>query len=78
MKTRDGREIDFVIAREDQPLQLIEVKLSDDAPSRTLRLFAGKYPGIEACQLVHHLRREQQVQGISIASAGRWLSELCA
>ena len=78
MKTRDGREIDFVIAREDQPLQLIEVKLSDDAPSRTLRLFAGKYPGIEACQLVHHLRREQQVQGISIASAGRWLSELRA
>jgi predicted AAA+ superfamily ATPase len=78
MKTRDGREIDFVIAREDQPLQLIEVKLSDDAPSRTLRLFAGKYPGIEACLLVHHLRREQQVQVISIASAGRWLSELRA
>jgi len=78
MKTRDGKEIDFVIAREDQPIQLIEVKLSDDAPSRTLRLFVGKYPGVEACQLVHHLRREQQVQGISIASAGRWLSELRA
>jgi hypothetical protein len=78
LKTRDGKEIDFVIAREDQPLQMIEVKLSDGTPSRSLRLFASKYPGVAACQLVHHLKREEHIQGVSILSAGTWLSTLSA
>ena len=78
LKTKDGQEIDFVLARKDKPVEFIEVKLSDDTPSRALRYFTARYPGVAASQLVHHLRREQHVQDVSIFSAGRRLSELSA
>ncbi len=78
IKTRDGKEIDFVICRDDLALQLIEVKLSDDKPSNALRLFAAKYPASSAVQLVHNLRKELHLDGVSVLSAGQWLGELDA
>jgi predicted AAA+ superfamily ATPase len=78
IRTRDGKEIDFVLTREGKATHLIEVKLSDDSPSPALRLFAKKTPEAEACQLVQNLRREQQQDGVSILMAGKWLADLSA
>lgn len=78
IRTRDGKEIDFVLTRDGKLTHLIEVKLSDDSVSAALRLFAGKTPEAEACQLVQNLRREQQKDGVSILTAGKWLAGLSA
>jgi hypothetical protein len=33
-------------------------------------------PNAAAFQLVHNLRQEEIVKGVSVVTAGRWLSEL--
>ena len=68
-------EIDFALEIEGQPLQLIEVKLAEDAISPALRYFHGKYQ-LPAVQLVRHLRHEQVVDGIELRAAGSYLSAL--
>jgi len=49
IRTKENKEVDFLIAEEDIPLQLIEVKRSDISVSKNLRLFSEKYniPGIQ-------------------------------
>jgi len=78
IRTRDGREIDFAIARKGKVDQLIEVKLSDGNLSAGLRYFQAMLPGVSAFQLVHNLRREQSVAGADIVHAAKWLSDLSA
>jgi predicted AAA+ superfamily ATPase len=78
VRTKEGREIDFVLASEEKLLTLIEVKLSDDQPTSALRYHRKRMPEVTACQLVHNLRQEQHREGIDIVAAGRWLAELSA
>ena len=78
IRTRDGREIDFAIARNGKVDRLVEVKLSDDSLSPGLRYFLAMFPKAIAVQLVHNLRREQSIAGVDIVHASRWLSELSA
>ena len=39
VRTKDGREVDFAICKEDKITSLIEVKLSDRKPSPGLHIF---------------------------------------
>jgi predicted AAA+ superfamily ATPase len=78
LRTKDGKEIDFTLSREGRATHLIEVKLSDVAPSPSLALLAKKLPEAKAFQLVQNLRREQQIGNISIVRAGKWIGGLSA
>ena len=78
LRTRDGREVDFALCREDRNTALIEVKLTGNRPSPGLLYFQKRMPGVPAFQLVQNLRQEESVDGVSIISAERWLSELVA
>ena len=78
VRTREGKEVDFAVCKDEQIVQLIEVKYADETLSRNLRYFSQKLPGVEAIQLVHQLRHEQAVSNMSVVSAGRWLAELAA
>lgn len=78
IRTRDGREIDFALSRQGKVEQLIEIKLSEEIPTPSLRFFRKRLPEASALLLVHNLRREQQRDGISILLAGQWLSRLSA
>ncbi len=78
IRTKDGKEVDFVLSQEGRATHLIEVKLSDDALSPSLTQLAKKLPEAKAFQLVQNLRREQQIGNISIVSAGKWIGELSA
>ena len=78
LRTKEGKEVDFVICKDEQVVRMIEVKYADEAISRNLRYFAEKLPGAEALQLVHQLRHEQTDGGISVVSASRFLAELAA
>jgi predicted AAA+ superfamily ATPase len=76
VRTRDGREIDFVLCREDRIITLIEVKLTENRPSPGLIYFHGRAPHAATFQLVQNLRQEESVNGVSVVAAGRWLSTL--
>ena len=78
LRTKEGKEVDFAICKDNTILQLIEVKYADDTISKNLRYFLEKLPDAEAIQLVHHLRHEQVIQKISLLSASQWLAGLSA
>jgi uncharacterized protein len=78
IKTKDDKEIDFALSQKGRATHLIEVKLSDDAPSPSLSLLAKKLPEAQAFQLVQNLRREQRIKNISILNAAKWIGELSA
>ena len=60
---------------ENEPVTMLEVKLSDSEISPTLRYFHKRY-GIPAIQLVKNLQLEQVVEGIELRKASRYLSSL--
>lgn len=78
VRTRDGREVDFALCHENRLTTLIEVKLSDNKIAPGLRYFLKRTSGHETYQLVQNLRREEDINGVSIVHAGRWLSTLAA
>src|SRR4030042_865524 len=78
IRTKDGKEIDFALSREGRATHLIEVKLSDVAPSPSLTLLAQKLPEHKAFQLVQNIRREQQIGNIAMVRAGKWIGALSA
>ena len=78
VRTKDGAEVDFALSLDGQLSHLIECKLSDDRPHRALVGFAGRFPQVQAVQLVRHLRQEQQVGRVQITATGPWLASLAA
>jgi len=59
IRTKDGREVDFLTVEEDAPPMMIEVKASDSALSPNLRFFHERY-GFKGVQLVADLHSENE------------------
>ena len=80
LRTKDKREVDFLLSREGTPQEMIEVKLSGREISRHLLYFKTRYPEIKAVQIVQNLRQEEyhRERDIHLCNAGRYLSELSA
>jgi len=79
LRTKEGREVDFVLTEGDQIRELIEVKLTDGQPAPALIYFKERYFNTARCvQAVMHLRREQCLAGIEIREAAAYLAELDA
>ena len=78
LRTKDGAEVDFAIARNGALAQLVECKLSDDRPHRALRRFAEQFGQAQAVQLVRDLRQEQDLPPVLVRRAAPWLRALAA
>lgn len=78
VRTRDGREVDFALRKENRITALIEVKLTENKPTPGLLYFNGRIPDAAGFQLVQNLRQEESIKGVSVVAAGRWLSTLDA
>jgi predicted AAA+ superfamily ATPase len=78
IRTKDGAEVDFALSNDKDLTHLIECKLSDNSPHRTLGGFAGRFPQAEAIQLVRDLRQEEYRSAIRITDAAPWLAGLAA
>jgi hypothetical protein len=65
LKTKEGKEVDFVIVEDEEVRYLLEIKLSDNKVSPQLLFFANLFPGAKAFQLVNNLRQEEHVRGIA-------------
>ncbi len=75
MRTKDGQEVDFALVKNNTMIQMIEVKLSDTAISRSLKAFHEKYQ-YPAVQIVKFLDHEHNQGNISILNAQKFLSQL--
>lgn len=76
LRTKENKEIDFVVIRDNKPSLLIEVKLTDNKLSSALKYFADRFNNVSAIQLVHNLHQSETIDGITIARAGEWFAEL--
>lgn len=76
LRTKEGKEIDFLISKNEKPEQFLEVKLSESKPSNSLKYFSERFDNIEFIQLVHNLKNEQDIDKIKIRNAGEWFAKL--
>lgn len=75
LRTKDGEEVDFVISTPQGITEMVEVKLSDTAPSKALCKFKEKYQ-FPAIQVVQNISKSYQVNGIKILNVQDYLSNL--
>jgi uncharacterized protein len=76
LKTKDSREIDFFITRNEAPFLMLEVKWADSTPSRNFSIFGKRFPGVKKVQIVKKLDREKTYpEGTEIRSAHNWLAD---
>ncbi len=75
LRTKEGRETDFLVAVEDSPRLAVEVKSTDREISPDLSYFCGKY-GLPGLQLVGDLRLERDETRIRVRRAQDWLAGL--
>ena len=75
VRTKEGKEIDFVVCQNQQPTHLIEVKMSDDQPTAAFDHFIPVIPSTHAIQLVKNCGREKTLpNGLEIRSLIPWLT----
>ncbi len=75
LRTKEKKEVDFVLVVDGEPVNMLEIKLSDSEISPTLRYFYKKYQ-IPAIQLVKNLRLERVENGIELRKAYPYLRSL--
>lgn len=76
-RTKDHKEVDFLIERPKKKPLLIEVKLSDGEVSKHFDLFRRFFPGAECVQLVKNLDREFSTKsGTQVLSVLHYLERL--
>lgn len=75
LRTKDGREVDFALAKDNKIVNILEAKISDGESSKALIWFQEKY-NFPAIQVVKELRLEHQVRNIAIRRASAFLQEL--
>lgn len=75
LRTKEKKEVDFVLELDSSIEKIIEVKLSDASLSKTLLYFKQKY-NLPAMQLVKNLRNERLEKGIEIRRGFDYLKGL--
>lgn len=75
LRTKDGKEIDFLICIERKPILMLEIKWSDETPVNSFHHFSQFLPKVKKIQLVKELMREKMYpDGLEIRSLLPWLS----
>ena len=73
----DGREVDFVLVHEAQPIGFVECKLGDAEVSPSLRYLRQRFPKVPAWQLSAEGSKDfETADGIRVAPGGVLLSQL--
>lgn len=76
IRTKDDAEVDFCLSEGDTLTHLMECKLSDAKPHRTLTRFATEWPQVQALQLVRECKAEADIGRLQIRDAAPWLAAL--
>ena len=65
LKTKDGKEIDFLVTESDSPSLLAETKWSNQKRSPNFAVFKKFYPHVRGIQFVNGLEYEKPIPMIS-------------
>lgn len=77
LRTKDGKELDFLICIEHQPILILEVKHSDASPANPFHHFNQFLPQTKKIQLVKEIPRDKTYpDGLEIRSLVPWLAKL--
>ncbi len=76
IRTKDDAEVDFALSEGDLLTHLVECKLSDHKPHRSLGRFAEQWPQARAVQLVRECKTEADHGRLQIRDAAPWLAAL--
>ena len=77
LRTKDGKELDFLVCIENRPTHLIEAKWSDGDPAPAFKHFRQFFPEAKQIQLVKELKREMTFpNGLEIRALIPWLVRL--
>ncbi|MDM7995082.1 MAG: ATP-binding protein [Acidobacteriota bacterium] len=77
VKNKDGREIDFLLTKNEKPALMLEVKWSDAERSSNFSFFEKYLAGTKKIQIVKELEREKTYpDALEIRTAHNWLSEM--
>ena len=77
LRTKDGRELDFLVCINEKPTHMIEVKIKNDDPAKAFQHFEAFIPHAKKIQLVKNLSREKTYpSGLEIRSLVGWLANL--
>ncbi len=75
LHTKERQEVDFVLVKDDQIEQMIEVKNSTDGIGNSLNYFLNKYK-LPAVQVINHLKRERIEKGVELIEGKNFLKNL--
>ena len=75
LRTKDGQEVDFAVVKDKEIEVMIEVKLSEQSLSKSLRMFHQKYQ-YPSIQLAKYTKNEYREHGIEKLNAQHYLSSL--
>lgn len=75
LRTKEGKEVDFVTTRDDEPVLMVEVKSQDRELAPGLKYFGDRY-GLPGVQLVADLRLEHDAGPYQIRRLLDWLEGL--
>ena len=75
LRTKDGKEIDFLILIDNKPTHMIEVKMSDESPSAAFDHYRSILKHSKCIQLVRQCQREKTFpNGVEIRNLVSWLA----
>lgn len=75
LRTKEGKETDFALVKNERIERILECKLSDNRPDKNLVYFSKKY-SLSAIQLVLNARNDHLDSDIEVRKADTWLSGL--
>lgn len=75
LRTKDGLEVDFIIASDKEVKSAIEVKTSDAVPCKALIGAHEKY-AMPAIQIVGHLKNEYKTKSLEVLKSDKYLQGL--
>lgn len=75
LRTKDGKELDFFITKDEEPHLAVEVKWADSNLSPQFKTLTSVFPSVKKVQIVKELGREKTYpDGTEIRHAHNWLS----
>ena len=75
LRTREGREVDFLTTEEEQPVLMLEVKSQDRSLAPGMRYFHDHY-GLPGVQLVADMHQENEAGPLKLRRALDWLEAM--
>jgi predicted AAA+ superfamily ATPase len=76
-RTREGKEVDFVIVQKNKPTYFIECKLRNKEPASTLKYLKKQFPDVPAAQVSFYGSEDVITkEGIRLVNAKKFLDEL--